>query len=177
MSFSFVLRKWKPKSFLLSTVPENSPADQKNFSQSHRITFLLRTCLRANNFAYQHRAFQEGLLFILPLYNTFLYPPSPPTHTSPILHPRHHHHWHSHPHHPRRARALASWLPFSRIDTTTPVQWGVSAANMCRVFLSKQKATFLQKYLAPSKASKLVQTERDDYETEDTSFSFSLGSG
>lgn len=47
----------------------------------------------------------------------------------------------------------------------------------CAVFLSKQKATFLQKYLAPSKASKLVQTERDDYETEDTSFSFSLGSG
>ena len=33
------------------------------------------------------------------------------------------------------------------------------------------------KHLAPAKASKLVQTERDGCETEDASFSFSLGSG
>lgn len=40
------------------------------------------------------------------------------------------------------------------------------------VFLSKEEATLLETYRAPSKASELVQAERGAYETEVASFFF-----
>ena len=62
---------------------------------------------------------------------------------------------------------MAGWLPLSRTGTTTPVQCrGLYGQHVQEVFsFRKQKVTVLQKYLAPSKPSELVQTERDDCET------------
>lgn len=147
MSFSFVLRGVKAsKSFLLSTVPWKFSCRSKEFLPIPENYLLLRTCLRANNFTYQHCAFQEGLLFILPL---------------PCLsctHPR--------PQHTPATSCTPVITTTGTVSLTTqggPEPWpaGFPSAELtqllqcneglcgqlCRVFLSKQKAIALQKYL------------------------------
>lgn len=67
---------------------------------------------------------------------------------------------------------MASWLPLSGNwhNYSSAMQGSLQPTCAESVFLSKQKATLLQKYLDPSKAFELVQTKRKGHKIKDTLF-------
>lgn len=65
---------------------------------------------------------------------------------------------------------MAGWLPLSKNwhNHFSSMQGSLQPPHRENIFFSKQKATLLQKSLGPSKAAKLVQTEKGGCKTEDT---------